>query len=102
MCEPEFQPILAVCAAACPQTRAHCTTAFVAAFGHPFGRSTPSQPPTSLIATGEFFAAPRGRLTLLRSTLGQVGDDPATSPALTAARQIDACLADAILTAIPP
>lgn len=100
--EPEFQPLLALCAATCPQSQDPCATAFVAAFGHPFGRSTPSQPPTSLIATGEFFATPRGRLTLLRSTLGQVGDDPATSPALTAARQIDACLADAILTAIPP
>lgn len=99
--EPEFQPILAVCAAACPQTRAHCTTAFVAAFGHPFGRVTTAQPFASLIPASEFFATPRGRLVLLRSTQGQLGDDPAASPALAAARQIDACLADAILAALP-
>lgn len=99
--EPEFQPILALCAATCPQTQDHCVTAFVAAFGHPFGRATLAQPLTSLISTKDFFATPRGRLALLRSTLGQVGDDPATSPALAAARQIDACLADAILAAVP-
>jgi hypothetical protein len=99
--EPEFQPLLTLCAATCPQTQGQCTTAFVAAFGHPTGRTASSQPPTSLISTGDFFATPRGRLVLLRSTLGQIGDDPATSPALAAARQIDACLADAILAALP-
>jgi len=99
--EPEFQPLLTVCAIACPQTRDQCTTAFVAAFGHPFGRATTAQPPTSLISTKDFFATPRGRLLLLRSTQGQLGDDPATSPALSAARAVDACLADAILAALP-
>ncbi|HLQ20213.1 MAG TPA: hypothetical protein VK146_14665, partial [Tabrizicola sp.] len=98
--EPEFQPLLTLCAAACPQTKDQCTTAFVAAFGHPYGRVTTSQPLTSLVATEDFFATPRGRLILLRSTQGAVGDDPATSPALAAARQIDACLADAILAAL--
>ena len=99
--EPEFQPLLTLCAAACPQTKDQCATAFVAAFGHPFGRTTLSQPLTSLMPTQDFFATPRGRLLLLRSTQGQLGDDPATSPALVAARQIDACLADAILAALP-
>lgn len=99
--EPEFQPLLTLCATTCPATRDQCTTAFVAGFGHPFGRATQSQPLTSLISTEAFFATPRGRLTLLRSTAGPLGKDPATSPALQAAREIDACLADAILAAQP-
>jgi hypothetical protein len=99
--EPGFQPLVTLCASACPQTKDQCTTAFVAAFGHPYGRATLSQPLTSLISTEDFFATPRGRLILLRSTRGALGDDPATSSALAAARQIDACLADAILAVIP-
>ena len=81
--------------------RDRCTTAYVAGFGHPFGRAAQSQPLTALISTEDFFATPRGRLLLLRSTRGALGDTPATSPALAAARQIDACLADAILAANP-
>lgn len=99
--EPEFQPLLALCATACPRSEDRCATAFVAAFGHPFGRTTSSQPLTSLIASRDFYASPRGRLLLLKSTFGQLGDDPTASPALLAARQIDACLADAVLAANP-
>ncbi len=99
--EPEFQPLVTVCATTCPRTKDQCTTAFVAAFGHPYGRATLSQPLTSLISTSDFFATPRGHLVLLRSTRGQLGDDPLTSPALTAVRAIDACLADAILASFP-
>jgi hypothetical protein len=99
--EPEFQPLLTLCASACPATADQCTTAFVATFGHPYGRTTPDQPLTSLISTKDFFATPRGRLLLLRSTLGALGEDPATSPTLAAARQIDACLADSVLAAVP-
>jgi hypothetical protein len=96
-----FQPLLTLCATACPQTEDQCATAFLAGFGHPYGRTTLDQPLTSLITTEDFFATPRGRLLLLRSTQGQLGDTPATSPALAAARASDACLADAILAAIP-
>ncbi|WP_137110455.1 hypothetical protein [Rhodobacter sp. SY28-1] len=99
--EPEFQPLLSLCAATCPQTQDQCATAFVATFGHPYGRAARAQPPASVIPTSDFFATPRGRLVLLRSTLGRLGDDPATSPALAATREIDACLADAILAALP-
>lgn len=99
--DPVFQPLLTVCATACPQSQDQCAAAFVAGFSHPYGRTTTSQPLTALIPTEAFFATPRGRLLLLRSTLGQVGDDPATSPALAAARKVDACLADAIVAAIP-
>jgi hypothetical protein len=99
--EPEFQPLPALCAALCPDAQDPCTTAFVAGFGHPYGRVTMAQPLTALISTEDFFATPRGRLLLLRSTAGALGDDPATSPALSAARQIDACLADAVLSAGP-
>jgi hypothetical protein len=99
--EPEFQPLLALCASACPATQDQCAIAFVAAFGHPYGRATLAQPLTSLISTQDFFATPRGRLLLLRSTQGKLGDVPANSPFLAAARQIDACLADAVLAALP-
>lgn len=99
--EPEFQPLLTLCASICPQTKDQCAAAFVAGFGHPYGRATTAQPLTSLIATEDFFASPRGRLILLRSTAGALGDRPATSPALAAARAIDACLADAVLAANP-
>jgi hypothetical protein len=99
--DPTFQPLLTLCASVCPQTRDQCATAFVAGFSLPYGRASHSQPLTSLISTEDFFATPRGRLILLRSTGGALGDTPATSPALAAARQIDACLADAILAAVP-
>jgi hypothetical protein len=99
--EPEFQPLLSLCASICPQTKDQCAAAFVAGFGHPYGRATTAQPLVSLIATEDFFASPRGRLILLRSTAGALGDSPATSPALAAARAIDACLADAVLAANP-
>lgn len=99
--EPEFQPLLTLCATACPQTRDQCAAAFVAGFGHPYGRATLAQPLTSLIATEDFFATPRGRQILLRSTQGKLGDNPTTSPALAAAREIDACIADAVLAAFP-
>ncbi len=95
--DPGFEPLLALCASMCPQTKDQCTAAFVAGFGHPYGRATLDQPLTSLISTADFFATPRGRLILLRSTAGALGEAPASSSALTAARKIDDCLADAIL-----
>lgn len=99
--EPEFQPLLTLCATICPATQGQCATAFVAGFGHPYGRATTSQPPNSLISTEDFFATPRGSGVLLRSVAPQLGPDPAASSRLSAARQVDACLADAILTANP-
>lgn len=99
--EPEFEPLLALCDAECPATADQCVTAFVAGFGHPYGRATMTQPLTALISTRDFFTTPRGRLILLSSTSGALGADPATSPALAAAREIDACLADAVLSSLP-
>lgn len=99
--EPEFEPLLALCTSTCPATADDCATAFVASFGHPYGRANTAQPLASLIPTADFFATPRGRTLLLRSTAGRLGPDPAGSPLLAAARQIDACLADAILAALP-
>jgi len=101
MGEPGFQPLLGLCAAACPATAQACTTAYVAAFGHPYGRATMAQPLTSLMSTRDFFATPRGQLLLLRSAAGQLRGDAEGSPALAAARDIDACLADAVLAAVP-
>jgi hypothetical protein len=99
--EPEFEPLLSLCAATCPDTADQCVTAFVASFGHPYARATYVQPLTSLISTSDFFATPRGRDILLQSTAGPLGPDPATSPLLAGTRAIDACLADAILAALP-
>lgn len=98
--EPEFQSLRTLCYSICPQTRDQCATAFVAGFGHPVGRASLAQPLTSLISTEEFFATPRGRLVLLRALAGQLGDAPAASPRMTAARQIDACFADNLLAAV--
>lgn len=95
--EPEFLPLLTLCATTCPASADQCEIAFVAGFGHPWSRATTAQPLISLIPTKDFFATPRGRQILLRSLTGQLGDDPAASPRLAATRQIDACLAEAIL-----
>jgi hypothetical protein len=99
--EPEFQPLISLCETTCPTTKDACVIAFFAAFGHPYGRASMAQPLISLISTQDFFASPRGRLILLRSTNGALGEDPAASLALKAAREIDACLADAVLAAVP-
>jgi hypothetical protein len=99
--EPEFQPLLAFCSATCPDTPDQCAAAFVAGFGHPFGRTTFSQPYVSVIPTADFFATPRGRMVFLHSTIGRLGDDPASSPPLAAARKVDACLADSVLAVHP-
>jgi hypothetical protein len=100
--EPEFQPLQTLCATTCPASADQCEIAFVAGFNHPWGRAPTSQPLISLIPTRDFFATPRGRLILLRSLAGQLGDDPAASLRLAATRQINACLADAILAAAIP
>lgn len=99
--EPGFQPLLTLCATECPATQDQCAAAYVAGFGHPYGRATLTQPLISLISTADFFASPRGRLILLRSAASQVAGDPAQSPTLAAARKLDACIADAILAAVP-
>jgi hypothetical protein len=99
--EPGFQPLLTLCATECPKTQDQCAAAYVAGFGHPYGRATLAQPLTSLISTADFFATPRGRLILLRSAASQLDGDPANAPPLAAARKVDACLADAVLAAVP-
>jgi hypothetical protein len=99
--EPEFQPLLAVCAATCPASANQCAAAFVAGFGLPQGRAALAQPLTSLISTADFFATPRGRQALLGSTAWALGGNPAKSSVLSSVRQIDACLADAVLAAQP-
>lgn len=80
--EPEFQPLLSLCATACPDTQDQCATAFVAGLGHPYGRVTTAQPLTALTPTEDFFSTPRGRLLLLRSTAGVLGDNPPPPPPL--------------------
>jgi hypothetical protein len=98
---PDFLPVEAVCTAACPGTAEACMTAYVAAFGHPTNATVMEQPFITLITPEDFFATPRSRIELARSIRPLLGDDPATSPALTAAHQIDACFADAVLASIP-
>lgn len=98
--EPAFHSLLALCGAVCPETAESCAIAFSAAFGLPsFGGN--DQPFASILAPDAFFATSRGRFQTLRLAKGRVGDDPSASPLLTAARRIDACLADAVVASLP-
>lgn len=94
--DPALRPVLSFCAATCPATADACATAFVAGFGPPVGSITEAQPLVSLIATDAFFTTPRGRFLLMQSVQGLVGDAPARSVFVRAARAVDACLADAV------
>jgi hypothetical protein len=98
---PDFLPVETVCTATCPETTEACMTAYIAAFGHPTNGTVMGQPFITLIPPEAFFATPRGRIELARSVRPTLGDAPATSLALTTARQIDACFADAVLASIP-
>ncbi|MFZ1341450.1 MAG: hypothetical protein WAS26_20635 [Paracoccaceae bacterium] len=98
---PEFLPVETVCATACPQTAETCMVAFVAAFGNPMDRTVQELPFASLISPAAFFATRRGQTELFRSVRFQMGENPAISPAMVQARQIDACLADAALSILP-
>lgn len=95
--EAEFGPLTTFCQARCPATATACAAAYIAAFGHPQGSVLDAQPFVSLISPEAFYASPRGQTLLLQSTLRLSGVDRAGSPVQSALRQIDACLADAIL-----
>jgi hypothetical protein len=95
--DPEFAPLKTFCEQRCPATARACAAAYLAGFGHPQGQVTAGQPFVSLIAPDAFFASPRGQRVLLKSTHRLSGANRAGSPVQTALRQIDACLADAVL-----
>lgn len=95
--EAEFGSLEAFCQARCPATATTCAAAYVAAFGHPQGSALDAQPFVSLISSEAFFSSPRGQKVLLQSTHRLSGTDRADSPVQFALRQIDACLADAVL-----
>lgn len=96
--EPAFGPLKAFCTARCPETETTCAAAYVAAFGHPQQNiALDAQPFVALISQDAFFASPRGQKVLLQSTQRLSGTNRADSPVQLAMRQIDSCLADAIL-----
>lgn len=95
--EAEFQPLETFCKARCPETATACAAAYVAAFGHPQGIALDAQPFVSLLSTEAFYSSPRGQQVLLQSTQRLSGANRADSPIQRALRQIDACMADAIL-----
>ncbi len=97
--EAEFAPVETFCKARCPDTATACASAYVAAFGHPQGIALDAQPFVSLLSPEAFYSSPRGQRVVLQSTQRLSGADRAGSPVQKALRQIDACLADAILHA---
>ncbi|MCB6178914.1 hypothetical protein LHP98_12330 [Rhodobacter sp. Har01] len=97
--EPEFGSLTTFCQTRCPASVTACATAYVAAFGHPQGIDPEAQPFVSLISQDAFFSSPRGQKVFLQSTHRLSGADRADSPVQRALRQIDACLADAVLSA---
>ncbi len=99
--EAEFAPVTTFCDLRCPATATACAAAYVAGFGHPHGQFTDSQPFISLISQEAFFSSPRGQKVLLQSTHRLSGTDRADSPVQLALRQIDTCLAEAILDSRP-
>lgn len=108
---PEFAPIRAFCAASCADSAPSCERAFLMLLGAPHHSTTQSTPLQSLMPEAAFFATPRGVQVLfaaaMKHRLGlDLADDPsakaAADPALTAARSLDACLADAALQALRP
>ena len=103
---PQFAPVRAYCAATCPGTVAACEAAFVTVMGQPFHDTAQLTPPQDLIPMADFFATPRGEQALLRCGLmHHLGLDRHigtvdNSPALAAARQIDACFAAGAMRAL--
>lgn len=69
----------------------------MALFDPPYLRANAEQPFTALISTADFFASPRGRAVLLRTTV----PSPEASFAAQIAGNPDACRSDAIRAARP-
>ena len=108
---PQFGPVRAFCAARCAATAPACAAAFVTLLGDPHPSIDPLTPLDDLLGEARFFASPRGAQVLLsagvRHSLGLdlVADArvrASSHPALAAARDTDACLADAALLALEP
>lgn len=95
--EAEFAPLETFCKVRCPDTATACAAAYVAAFGHPQGIALDAQPFVSLLSPDAFYSSPRGQQVLLQSTQHLSGTDRSDSPVQRALRQIDTCMADAIL-----
>ena len=98
---PEFLPVEKLCNTACGTTSTACMTAFMAGFGYHRALTANTHPFVSLIEPAEFYATPRGQSETLRATFFQMGQFPTASPPYLAVREIDACLADAILAELP-
>ncbi len=108
---PQFAPVRAYCAAACPDTTPACEAAFVSLLGQPHDSTTQLAPLTDVIGEASFFATPRGEQVLLaaavRHRLGLdlspniIGHLP-ENPAFAAASQIDSCFAAGVQRAVAP
>ena len=106
---PQFAPVRAYCAAACPGTLPACETAFVTVMGQPFHDTAQLTPDQDLMPLPDFFATPRGEQALLHGGLmHHLGLDRhgsgvlSDNPGLRAARNIDACFADGAMRALSP
>ncbi|MFM7443641.1 MAG: hypothetical protein ACKO2N_06975, partial [Tabrizicola sp.] len=99
--EAEFTAVTTFCETRCPSSAKTCAAAYVAGFGHPQGKFGEAQPLVSLISPEDFFSSPRGQKVFLASTHQLSGTRKADSPVQIALREIDICLADAILASHP-
>lgn len=108
---PEFAPVRAFCAARCATTAPACETAFLSLLGAPHPSTAQSTPLNGLMPEAAFFASPRGAQVLLapalkrRLALNRAADplaQAAADPAFRAARDLDACFADAALQSLQP
>jgi hypothetical protein len=103
-------PIRLWCKATCPASTDTCTTAAVAAFGLRPVLTDGAAPMVAALPLTDFYASPRGQYQVLSAGFmayrAAPGDPEAISvarrgPAMTRARDMDACFAAAVDAALP-
>jgi hypothetical protein len=108
---PQYAPVRAYCAAACPASASACEAAFVSLLGAPYHAVTDGTPMHDTMDEPAFFATPRGAQVLLADgvthRLGMdrkdgFHGDLTRNPAFQAAGAVDACFANGVLQAMLP
>ena len=106
-CRVRAAPVRAYCAATCPGTIPACEAAFVTVMGQPFHDIAQLTLGQDLRPMEDFLATRRGEQALLRGGLlhhpgldRHVNGALIDTPALVAARRIDACCANGAMRAL--
>ncbi|MEO8244331.1 MAG: hypothetical protein ABI832_18690 [bacterium] len=108
---PQYNPVRAYCAAACPGSTPACETAFVSLLGAPHHSVTQLTPLQDVMGEAAFFATARGEQVLLAAAakhrLGlelshDVAGDLVKNPAFVATETVDACFANGVQRAVAP